>query len=363
MKKRKKIKGRHTLRAVGITLVLSLPNVAFSQPFLTFLTDSASQNAGVKSLFRKVCSQLERGCAKAQPFNLARISFVKAHPEANLDSEQTKVRRALPELRLVAPVQSQLEAVAQEEALIFDCKPVKGGVSNCGVYLYDRDKKSVVSSSVRYFSLPVANPSAWSEKLASTFENGLSARRRLLENRAVEEFYARNGFEEDTDTARYGLGIRLGSQLGTKSAFQQLPKGLVSLGRTYWGHLFSVYFEGGKASNSNKNNTYNIATYGGGLDLSLRAEAMEITMWELGLQAGWEKTQVKSDNKTSSAQSLLFGIRPGVFFSLGKNFQMGPQFTWHYRTPLKESTAPSHKVGKLSQGFSYQPSLKFEFLY
>ena len=330
---------------------------------IVFVTDSISKSPKAMALFETLCGYMGESCKRGKRFSLPRSQFVSAHPEANLDTSLTRVKRPLPKARKIPHVSGKLDTTASENAVILDCKTGKNGlVSNCGVYLYRSSKQSVTSSSVRHFSTPIQDPSKWAEPLYVSFLEGISAAETLKEQEALQSFYANNNSEAES-TSVMGLGLDASVFLPRGDAWSAIPKGTLQLSHIGEKGTGGVYFSYAKSHQRPFDKNLNIQSLGGGLQGSLRSHALQNLVWELSLQAGWERFQLEQGSKTQS-DSLVLGTRPTLWFQMGTSTKLGLGVLWTHRTPLRSQFINGdNNISNFAAGPAWEPGMRFELTF
>ena len=271
---------------------------------------------------------------------MKREDLEKAHPEIQLDYDRPQVRKAVGRDRMIFMVQERLENEALSSAIVADCKPVDNhAVSNCGLYYYERGKSAVSADSQRIFTVPVTDPSKWSEHLAEKLYTGIAASRQVETNRAIDDFVGQNTVLP-TEEAKV---LTLGLQPGVYQASTKQPRTASVLrlyvGTEQAGNRLSLYLSGTQGEGDRKGLNAQLKEVGTGLAFDLRARALKTLTWTLNFQAGWQRSQFKLGTESPRTdENLVFGFGPGLSIDLIDGWAADFNYTIDFLSKLKHET-------------------------
>jgi hypothetical protein len=329
---------------------------------IVFVTKQSSNTQPSKRLFKAVCGLMGESCRREKRFFVKRSDVLKAIPEIQLDSRLTQIKKPNSAGRVIPSIQQRLDSNAAENAVIMDCKQMEDGraVSNCGLYLYSSQQKSVVASSVRYFSVPISEPVKWAEPIYSSFLDGLQAKERLKEQKALDDFYKNSDTEKET-AAHFGLGVDLGFLVTRSQAWKALPIGKISGLRSYNMGALAIYGSYAAGHSTDSLEPTNVRVVGAGIEALPRAHAMQSLIWEMGVLGGWELLTLSRPQVSGSSHILKLGLRPALWFEVADTFKLGLGCLWTYRTPLAVDRAIEREnLANLMTGSGIEPAFRLE---
>lgn len=282
----------------------------------------------------------------------ARASIGKRKTQKSKSGKKGPPQRA----QVIASVQTMLDTLALDGAIIVDCKPYgHRAVSGCGVFYYDRAMGRIVAASEKSFKVRIEDVSLWAPTLVSSLEGGMLAHANKRERDRLDRVLATTADGEEPGKMTAELRLAGYGLSDPKDRITALPGAGLRFGRQSKGFATGVEVGLGKASADDAGATVNLDDRSAGIYLAIESRALDAMFWGLDLGVAYGITTARAaggaekDDGSLTAKSVRLRVGPGVMWEFNPGLQFGVGGSYDRHVPLAATATGAYEGTSLDK--------------
>lgn len=260
--------------------------------------------------------------------------LLKAHPPAR-KYHASAPRHTTSTKRVIRPVQSLVDTLAIDGALLLDCQTSQKGalLKGCGLYYYDRARGQVVGSVTKPFQVGIRDARRWSSILIADLGNGISAEKQSREKKSIQRALAQVNPEQNNH--QFLVEIAAGGHSAAEKGVVYSPSVSLMAGQKFDGFVMGLVGSGGESSRTVGDRSMKFLERSIGVGFSVGSSALLDMEWDLGLSLAISNRQLTNESSSSMAaqtsllqsrRDLKLTVQPGLLWNLTSNTAWGASF-------------------------------------
>ena len=273
--------------------------------------------------------------------------LLRAHPPARSFTKPHE-RHRQEARRMIAPVQSMVDTLAIDGALIVDCSAKKSGsvLVGCSLLFYERSRGQITGAVSKRFRVGINDATRWSHILVADLASGMSSERNRREKDRIRQALGKP--VRQGRKSLYMAEVQVGGQNAASTDVSFGPALGVWIGKRV--DDFSFGFVGSVGSSSATNGAvtteFEERSYGVGFGVGTRA--MENVEWDLGLalaisdrslNRGVGEGDLAAASFSQTNRDVRLTLAPGLLWRLNRTTAWGMGVTGNKYFGLKSDVS------------------------